>query len=255
MVISWSAEDIATIPPEHGVYLHCPDGAVIDMRAQTECALSAEFDITYPYTITVGPTSYDLQLSAGWNLVSFAILPMDTAFTSIFSEVGFYQVYTWEGSSYVVPDAAEAGWGYWVLVLADTTVRITGTPVMSYERDLPAGWSLIGSIYPGAVDADLAFPGYYQLYAWDGTKYVAATTIDPWKGYWALVLEPTPLVVDESCCPASETDHTRAGVSVDMQEHMYAATAAWTVALMASIDIYDDESAFGVHPDQRTGLI
>jgi len=219
MTISWSAEDIALIPAEHGAYLQCPDGSVVDMRVQTQYAFAAEADAEYTFLIMVGLVSYDLQLSTGWNLVSFAILPPDPNFTSIFSGVGFYQVYTWDGSGYVVPLVAEAGWGYWVLVLEDVTVMVAGVPVMSYERDLPAGWSLIGSIYPCVVDADLVFPGYYELYTWDGSGYVRAYTIEPWKGYWVVVLEPTSIVVDESRAVASALISTIANItSVVLEE-------------------------------------
>jgi len=152
----------------------------------------------------VAEVHFELQLSAGWNMVSFPCLPEDASFSNIFSGVGYYQVLTWDGTSYVTPTTAEAGWGYWVLVLADTTVTIRcDSLVGSYECDLPAGWSMIGSIITCTVDADCVFPSFYQLLTWDGTSYVTSTTIEPGKGYWALVLEPTHIVVDDSCCTLS----------------------------------------------------
>ena len=103
---------------------------------------------------------------------------------------------TWGASSYVSPTVAEAGVGYWVLVLEETTVSIENAdPVTSYELELPAGWSMIGSIYQETVDAITVFPGFYQLLTWDGSSYVTATTIEPGKGYWALVLEQTTITV------------------------------------------------------------
>ena len=144
---------------------------------------------------------FELHLSAGWNMVSFPCLPEDASFSNIFSEVAFYQVLTWDGTSYVTPTTAEAGWGYWVLVLTGTTVIITcDNLVESYERDLPAGWSMIGSIIICTVDADCVFPSFYQLLTWDGASYVPSAVIAPGKGYWALVLESTQIVVDSSCC-------------------------------------------------------
>jgi hypothetical protein len=134
---------------------------------------------------------YHLSLNAGWNMVSFPVTPADTSFSSIFGGLPYYQVLTWSGTSYVTPTNMEAGRGYWVLVLSSTTVDITGAPVESYELDLPAGWSMIGSIYGSTVNAATVFPSYYQLLTWSGTSYVTATTIEPGKGYWALVLTPT----------------------------------------------------------------
>ena len=199
--ISWSASDIANVPSEYGVHLHCLDGTVINMREATEYSFAAESCTTYTFIIRVGGCDFELQLLAGWNMVSFPCIPEDPSFSNIFNGVSYYQVLTWDGTSYITPTTAEAGIGYWVLVLEDTTVAITnGVPVESYELDLPAGWSMIGSIYPCTVDADCVFPEYHQLLTWDGTSYIDTSTIEPGKGYWALVLEPTHIVVDESCC-------------------------------------------------------
>jgi len=144
-------------------------------------------------------TASSLALSGGWNMVSFPCIPMDDAsFSNIFNGIGYYQVLTWDGVSYVPldpSDQAEAGKGYWVLVLEDAIVTIYGMPVESYELDLPTGWSMIGSIYPCTVDANLVFPSTYQLLTWDSTGYVTVTTIEPGKGYWVLLFEPTHIVV------------------------------------------------------------
>lgn len=138
----------------------------------------------------------ELTLDPGWSMISFSALPEDAAFSSIFSDVGFYQVLTWDGTSYSSPTVAEAGVGYWVLVLEETTVNIEDTePVASYIRTLPAGWSMIGSICEESVNAGDVFPSFYQILTWDGTSYVSSTTIEPGKGYWALVLEPTTITV------------------------------------------------------------
>ena len=140
----------------------------------------------------------ELTLDPGWSMISFSALPEDAAFSSIFSDVGFYQVLTWDGTSYISPTTAKAGVCYWVLVLEETAVNIEDTePVASYTRTLPAGWSMIGSIYDQTVDADDVFPGFYQLLTWDGSGYVTSTIIEPGKGYWALVLELTPINVGE----------------------------------------------------------
>jgi hypothetical protein len=149
---------------------------------------------TWNFTTIAG---FSLSLNAGWNMVSFPVIPDDTSFASIFSGVDFYQVVTWTGTSYVTPTDVEAGVGYWVLVLSATEVTVEGTPVESYEVDLPAGWSMIGGIYDVTVDAGDVFPDFYQLETWSGTSYVTATTIEPGKGYWALVLTTTHIVVEE----------------------------------------------------------
>ena len=47
-----------------------------------------------------------------------------TGFDDVLGGVGFYQVSTWDGSTYVVPTVVEAGRGYWVLVLEDIIIEI-----------------------------------------------------------------------------------------------------------------------------------
>lgn len=139
--------------------------------------------------------NFTLSLNAGWNMVSFPVIPANTSFASIFSGVGYYQVPTWSGTSYTAPANVEAGRGYWVLVLSPTLLNVTGVSIERCELDLPAGWSMIGSIYHSTANAAAVFPSYHQLLTWDGFSYVTATTIEPGKGYWALVLEPTSIVV------------------------------------------------------------
>jgi len=199
MTISWTAQDISAIPPEYYVFLLNSEGKIVaNMRAVTEYSFTAESDTTYTFIIYVGGCYFELRLSVGWNMVSFPCLPEDPKFSNILSGVGYYQVLTWNGTSYIKPVIAEAGRGYWILVLEDTTVTIYGLPVERYELDLPAGWSMIGSIYDCTVNANLVFPGWYQLLTWNGTSYVKTTTIEPGKGYWVCVLQPTHIVVDKS---------------------------------------------------------
>jgi hypothetical protein len=149
---------------------------------------------TWNFT-TYSTVVYHMNLNAGWNMVSFPVIPSNTSFASIFAGKGYYQVLTWSGTSYTTPTNVEAGRGYWVLVLSATTLDITGVPVASYSLTLPAGWSMIGSIYGKTVNAGTVFSGYYQLLTWSGTSYITATTIEPGKGYWTLVLFSTPITV------------------------------------------------------------
>ena len=196
--ISWSSDEVADIPSEKGVHLVCPDSSIIDMRSTTSYSFTAEADVSYVFQVMVGGVNWNLDLDPGWNMVSFPALPDDPSFSSIFAGVPFYQVISWDGSGYVTPTVAEAGIGYWILVLEETTVTIeNATPLASYTKSLPAGWSMIGSVYGDTVNADDVFPGFYQLLTWDGTSYVTSATIEPGKGYWALVLEPTTITVGE----------------------------------------------------------
>ena len=71
-------------------------------------------------------TEFTLNVSAGWNMVSIPFLPQDPSAASVLSDVSFYQLVTWSGSGYVVATEFELGKGYWLLVLEDISVTITG---------------------------------------------------------------------------------------------------------------------------------
>jgi parallel beta-helix repeat protein len=154
----------------------------------------------YPL-ITANFSFCTLNLNAGWNMISFPVIPVNASFSNIFSGVGYYQVLTWSGTSYATPTAAEAGRGYWALVLSPATINVTGVPVESYELNLSAGWSMIGSVYNATVNGDNVFPppAFYQLLTWNGFSYVDAKPvgIESGRGYWALVLVPTHINVQK----------------------------------------------------------
>jgi hypothetical protein len=178
-------EKISLQAPSNGTYY-------IVIKRATETTGEGNFTLT---SSEWAPAT--LQLQAGWNMVSFQVTPDNTSFSSIFNGVGYYQVVTWNGASYVTPTDAEAGRGYWALVLTPVQLNLTGITVINYELDLPAGWSMIGGLHGKAVNANDVFPSYYQLVTWSGTSYATATTIEPGKGYWALVLVPTHITVDK----------------------------------------------------------
>ena len=69
---------------------------------------------------------FTLNVSAGWNMISIPFLPEDPTASSVLGEAGFYQLVTWSGSGYVVATEFELGKGYWLLVLEDTNITITG---------------------------------------------------------------------------------------------------------------------------------
>ncbi len=198
LTIGWSSSSIQAIPQEYAVLLLDSQGNLIaNMRNTNTYSLAAQADQTYSFTVRVVlEYTLTLNLNAGWNMVSFPVTPInDTSFAGIFSGSGYYQVITWSETSYVTATSIEAGCGYWVLVLAPTTLTITGIPTRTYSQDLPAGWSMIGSTITASTDANTVFPGYYQLLTWSGTSYLASTTIEQGNGYWALVLTPTNIIV------------------------------------------------------------
>ena len=189
----WNASDIASIPSDLHVTLVTPSGS-IDMRSTNQCqGMSIDADTTYTFTIVVtSEVEYTMELRAGWNMVSLPVTPTDVSASSVLDGISFYQLVTWSGTGYVTATDFDTGRGYWLLVLEDVNVTVTGIPVDQVSMTLSPGWSMIGG--PNSVvTASEVFPGFYQLVTWTGTGYTPATVFDPGKGYWALVLTETQI--------------------------------------------------------------
>ena len=156
-------------------------------------------DVTEAHSIsvtsTLTPANSLISLSAGWNQVSFTVIPSNPSFSSILNGISGYEVSTWTGTNYTTPTSAVAGQAYWIFVPTNQTVSITGTSSTTCTVDLQEGWNMIGSVYGQSIAASSVFSGYYQLVTWTGTSYQTATTIDDGQGYWVLVLQATDVTL------------------------------------------------------------
>ena len=190
--INWSSSEIDAIPVNYTVTLDTPSGGV-DMRSVGNYSWNADADTTYTFMISItSEVENILQLKAGWNMVSLPVIPEDFTANAIIPSGLFFQLVTWSGSGYVSATEFEAGRGYWLLVLEDVNVTVSGVPVDSLSLSLSPGWSMVGGTNDVVTASDV-FPGFYQLVMWTGTGYTPATVFEPGKGYWALVLEETQI--------------------------------------------------------------
>jgi len=150
------------------------------------------YNVTFVSDAPAAMAEYTLELGAGWNMVSLPVIPEDPSAASVLAGAGFYQLVTWSGSGYVVATSFEAGVGYWLLVLTDMDIIISGQPVAVVTLDLSPGWNMVGG--PNTVVlASEVFPGFYQLVTWSGSSYVSSANFAPGSGYWALVLQEIQL--------------------------------------------------------------
>ena len=190
--LTWNSIMIDGIPSNYSVTLYTPTQDV-DMRSNHSYSWDSEEDTIYSFTILVSvEVEFTLELRAGWNMVSLPVVPDDPMANAVMPSGLFYQLVTWTGTGYVAATEFEAGRGYWLLVLEDVNVTVTGIPVDEVTLTLSPGWSMIGG--PNSVvQASEVFPGFYQLVTWTGTGYTPATVFEPGKGYWALVLEETQI--------------------------------------------------------------
>jgi len=232
--IAWDGSEINEIPDEYIVMLEAQDKTV-DMRETSQYSWTAEADVTYTFTVTVTQEiEITLELRAGWNMVSLPVEPEDPSAPSVLDGVGFYQLVTWSGSGYVSASEFEAGKGYWLLVLQETSVTVTGAPVRGVRLTLPPGWSMVGG--PNMeVAASEVFPGFYQLVTWSGSGYASATSFEPGKGYWALVLEETEITLGSPGANVIQIGVTSAATS------SWETTNAVAQLAEAAINDYADE--------------
>ena len=118
----------------------------------------------------------------------------NSSVSEVFKDLGYYAVYAWNASEkrYVTPETIEPGIGYWILILEDVNVTITGTPLYRVELQIHKGWNMIGSIiqeanYTTRPEGSI----YMNIYSWNPQlkRYKTETTTKPGKAYWILAYQ------------------------------------------------------------------
>jgi hypothetical protein len=210
VTITWNPGDIAAVPTNYSL-LFVVNGKLINMRSTP----SYTFDVSATTTgtceyeiIATTAGQYTFELSAGWNMISFPIEPLDRNASSIFGP-DYYYLCTWNPVNRSYAEVDEIGvcpimpkansrycdnltnLGYWILVLEYRDVTVLGTRIYEYGEDLTDGWNLIGSIWtttnvPDGTETDPADQMYPHLYTWGGDHYELTQDIEPGVGYWAL---------------------------------------------------------------------
>ena len=142
---------------------------------------------------------FDMQLKAGWNMVSLPVNPGTTNPAEIFPDVGTYYLYTWNATEkkYVIPTELTPGKGYWMLVFDDATQTIHGTTIDEYSLSGNPGWHMIGSLSVEGQIEVISGDVFTQFYTWDATdkKYVLSSSLEPGRGYWLLAFTDFSAVV------------------------------------------------------------
>lgn len=165
-----------------------PVAAPIDMKTggALEINESSVYEIAY-----APPASFELDLAAGWNLVSSPVMPL-VDLAAVSDDDGL-EIWHWDPatvgfrkSSYV-----NAETGYWVHVDSAESPTVTGV-YANGTMHLTAGWQLIGTV--GAAVSGLDKPAWY----WDpATATFTLHEIDqplvPGRGYW--VWTPADVVI------------------------------------------------------------
>lgn len=169
-----------------------------------------------------------IELIAGWNLISFAVQPTNSEVEAVLDEIitngKFIAIWTYDAASetwstYPAPldaipaiEHIETNKGYWLKVTSATTLTVEGTEAMPIcSTSFVAGWNLVGFSADETKPYDRVFYGAPVREIW---KYDAAagqfkgmelpatpgapiiedfTELEPCAGYWVYASEPFTL--------------------------------------------------------------
>ncbi|KPA11778.1 secreted protein containing APHP domain protein [Candidatus Magnetomorum sp. HK-1] len=168
-----------------------PDGEIVvkDMRTTSSYEVTGTDTVMY-FTVTWGfSVNVEMELNAGWHMVSLTVTPDDNTLTSLFPDAS--AAYKFEGT-YVPVDKLEPGIGYWVKLTTGGAYSISGQEFTCYSKNLPAGWHLIGSVN-GTV-TPLPADRIAAIYGFD-SSYYPSETLEPGKAYWIKLTQATELSV------------------------------------------------------------
>ncbi|GEM_PF-2922655 len=131
------------------------------------------------------PSSHDIPIQTGWNLVALPCEREDRSKNSLFPHASS-NVFSYN-DGYLVDDTLSLGVGYWVKYPAEETIDIVGTDIYEDSINLRAGWNLIGSIsIPVSVASISVTPADLLSSEWFGYQrgYQSVDTLQPGIGYW-----------------------------------------------------------------------
>ena len=134
-------------------------------------------------TLFIGAQRDVIALSAGWNLISLDRAPVDASVGAVMADLApgnlLYVTGFDAGATFYDPaglaflntmGALEDGYGYWVKVSADDTLRVEGEALPAgLLPDLDSGWNLVGYTAAGAASPEAVFA---DLLAEDALEYV-----------------------------------------------------------------------------------
>jgi len=169
-------------------------GAIVvaDMRTTTQYTVTGVdtdqyFTIEYTSKICV-----DVNLVAGWNLVSLPVTPDDPTLTALFPDATV--AYKFE-AAYQNVTSLEPGLGYWVKVTNGGTYTICGQNFPAYTATLSAGWHLRGAVNGTATPTTDPANSISVMYGFDNAYFVANEFVSG-LGYWVKISEESDFTVE-----------------------------------------------------------
>ena len=160
------------------------------------------------YVFAIAGDSLSSAVTAGWTLWGAPINPANDTMSANLSDdfSDYWDTFDYVDNGYTYDGILLEGEGYWLGAAQSATIDVQGTPIASdFTMSLSQGWELISNplVLDISIDsltftkddetkthAEAVTAGWVNsMYGYDGSGYVAATTLEPWSGYWLGVLE------------------------------------------------------------------
>ncbi|MCP6717999.1 MAG: DUF5011 domain-containing protein [Patescibacteria group bacterium] len=156
-------------------------------------------------------TTYNIPLSAGWNLISLPLIPESSVIEDVLADIStnidtvkYYDPSIEDWLSYIPGIGGdlitmEDGKGYWIFMKDDDDIlTVNGVEMPGPEETLPtypviSGWNLIGFKSVDSVKSSTYLSGisYITVYGYDGNYSTVAhpvsgidNNMNPGSGYW-----------------------------------------------------------------------
>ncbi|MGA9115517.1 MAG: S8 family serine peptidase [Bacteroidota bacterium] len=153
----------------HLVFVHDAAGSPDTVGGEGEAMLTLSFPVR-----------------SGWNIVSVPLRMTDYRKTVLFPAASG-SAWGYSGT-YGAEDTLSNGVGYWLKFPAAGSVVDTGGVRLSDTLDLPAGWSMVGTLSgPLAASPVVSDPPgsvVFPFYGFGASGYEESDTLHPGRGYW-----------------------------------------------------------------------
>jgi hypothetical protein len=188
-------------------------------KSSSEIVFSSDKDITqYKFKLIIKLPVVTKKFTAGWNMFSIPVKPVYNTLDKLIGTSSGYYIYEYTRHSYWVPEKIVVGYGYWLGLLEDRTIKIRTKPYQETKGrviiPLNSGWNMIGCPFTFAPDwskvmirKDGITKGLKDavkqrwvldvLYKYQDNTYKSADGIEPWCGYWFAALTECELIIPD----------------------------------------------------------
>jgi len=127
----------------------------------------------------------ELNLKAGWNLISLPVTPVDSSLATLFPDATI--AYEFD-NVYKKVNRLKPGIGYWITVPSNKAYIISGQDYKYCSVTLSKGWHLLGAVNDATLPATDPPGAIAVIYSFSDT-YSVATEFIAGRGYWVKIEE------------------------------------------------------------------